>query len=385
LGIFVSLFDAVCLPWQPYVARQERRSAWIEAAALNEGRPVWQLDSGALARTAITCNYPVMAGSVSMTPGRKGRRFAGALSVALVHCLASYALVQWVSLTGLVSVTFLLVQPAAVSAFACYVTDLDGTQSRNHYIITPTVLVFVAMGVAGIFLREGVICVVMLLPLWLMLAISGGLIARASRKRGPDYSTVFSPAFLCLPPVMMMLEPTVLPATWSSHEVTRRIDVAASAARIWPLLEGIPQLRAGEGRWNLSQDLLGVPRPLGARLVGDGPGAIRQARWQRGVHFNEVVTNWQPGRAIGWRFDFAGSDGWQFTDPHLRPDSPWFQVTDGGYRLLPLHNGDQRVILSTRYRVRTPVNAYAALWGQLFLGDMENNLLATIKARAETR
>jgi hypothetical protein len=60
-------------------------------------------------------------------------------------------------------------------------------------------------------------------------------------------------------------------------------------------------------------------------------------------------------------------------------------VTDGGYRLLPLHNGDQRVILSTRYRVRTPVNAYAALWGQLFLGDMENNLLATIKARAETR
>jgi hypothetical protein len=29
-----------------------------------------------------------------------------------------------------------------------------------------------------------------------------------------------------------------------------------------------------------------------------------------------------------------------------------------------------------------PVNGYSALWGKLFLGDVENSLLALIKQRA---
>ena len=41
--------------------------------------------------------------------------------------------------------------------------------------------------------------------------------------------------------------------------------------------------------------------------------------------------------------------------------------------------------LDTRYRIRTPVNAYSAWWGEVFLGDIHDNLLAVIKARAEER
>jgi hypothetical protein len=40
-------------------------------------------------------------------------------------------------------------------------------------------------------------------------------------------------------------------------------------------------------------------------------------------------------------------------------------------------------VLDTGYRMRTPVNGYAALWGELFLGDLEGNLLALVKQRAE--
>ena len=40
-------------------------------------------------------------------------------------------------------------------------------------------------------------------------------------------------------------------------------------------------------------------------------------------------------------------------------------------------------MIDTHYWMRTPVNIYAALWGEFFLGDIENNLLALVKQRAE--
>jgi hypothetical protein len=33
--------------------------------------------------------------------------------------------------------------------------------------------------------------------------------------------------------------------------------------------------------------------------------------------------------------------------------------------------------------MKTRLNGYAALWGELFLGDLESNLLALVKGRAE--
>ena len=33
--------------------------------------------------------------------------------------------------------------------------------------------------------------------------------------------------------------------------------------------------------------------------------------------------------------------------------------------------------------MQTPVNGYSRLWGEIFLGDIEKNLLVLIKQRAE--
>lgn len=129
--------------------------------------------------------------------------------------------------------------------------------------------------------------------------------------------------------------------------------------------------------------MLGVPRPLGAHMLGDGIGAVRMADWGRQVRFREHIIDWQPGRSIGWRFDFRGLDAWQFTDRHLMPDSAYFKVTTGGYRMEPAGPGRTRVIIDTRYWMQTPVNGYSRLWGEIFLGDIEKNLLALIKQRAE--
>jgi hypothetical protein len=65
------------------------------------------------------------------------------------------------------------------------------------------------------------------------------------------------------------------------------------------------------------------------------------------------------------------------------PDSRYFRVTTGGYRMEPMGGGRTRVTIHTRYWMQTPVNAYSRLWGEVFLGDIEANLLALIRQRAE--
>lgn len=311
------------------------------------------------------------------------RRIIAAFGIAMVHGLASYVLLTQVrGAEALVGVAFLFVQPAALCAFVCYVADPLATRSRAFYAQVPAVLVLGAIGLGGYLFQEGVICCLMLAPIWYGMGFLATRILYNRRKRQePYYNDVFSLGYLALPLVIAAIEPMIEPQ-WQSYTVTRSAVIAAPPEKLWPLLRGIPDVRVGEGRSNITQDLIGVPRPLGARLLGDGVGAARQARWERGIAFAEVVDEWRPLRRIGWRFDFRGSTGWQFTDQHLRPDSAYFHVTRGGYRLDPVDAGHCRVTVSTTYAIRTHANTYAALWGEFLLGDLEDNLLALIAGRA---
>jgi hypothetical protein len=309
-------------------------------------------------------------------------RLFSALSVAAAFGLGAYALLEATRPNnGLVSFSFLLVLPAAVTAFVAYVVDPWGERSFAQYLAIPFWLALVVVGLSIAVLREGVICVLILSPLWLGSGMVGSAITYRIMQMlhdGRRYCT----ALLVLPLAAMQIEPAI-PLPETTVTVTRSIVIAAEASAIWKLLRGIPDVHPGEGRWNISQDVIGVPRPIGARLVGEGIGAERLAVWGHNISFKERITAWQPGVRIGWRFIFDNMDGWGYTDRHLLPKSAYFRVVEGGYRMVPLGAHRTRIILDTGYWIRTPVNAYSALWGELFLGDLENNLLALVKQRAE--
>ncbi len=308
-------------------------------------------------------------------------KIAGAVGVALAFGLGVYALLEATRPNGLISFSFLLLLPAAVSAFVAYVADPWAERRLGAYLMIPVWLLLAVIVVSIFLLKEGAVCVIMLSPLWVGSGAAGAAVTyhlRRRLKRGRSYCL----AVLALPLLAMQVEPHVpLPAAEAT--VSRTIVVEAPPERIWPLLRGIPDVHPGEGRWNLSQDVIGVPRPRGARLVGEGIGAERLASWGDQISFRERITEWAPGRRIGWRFIFDDPEGWRFTDRHLTPDSAYFHVTTGGYSLTPLGPNRTRVTLATRYWMKTPVNGYSALWGEFFLGDLENNLLALIEQRAE--
>lgn len=315
-------------------------------------------------------------------------RIAAAFALGLAFALGVYLLIQSANPNGLVSFTFLLLLPAVITAFIAYVGDPLAERPRSFYLAAVPFWLLAAVVVASLaILHEGVICILMLAPFWFVLSILGGWIAWRSRQRAEPVENVFrASSLLLLPLVAMQVEPLV-PLPRDAASVTRSVIIDAEPATVWRHARASDGLQPGEGRWNVSQDVIGLPRPIGARLDREGLGATRRVEWQQGIRFREVVTDWQPGRRLWWNFRFPAQDmdAWAMQDRHLLPDSPHYRIVDGGYDLTPLPGGRTRLTLTTRYWAQTPVNWYARAWGELLIGDVSANVLAVVRQRAEAQ
>ena len=317
-----------------------------------------------------------------------GFRWAAAVLVALMYGVASYVIIDLVRPdSGYFSIGFAILQPAVLSAFIAYLGDPKFRRGRVYYVIVPIALMIGMWAISVVFLKEGTICVIMLSPIWVVSGLAGTLLLEWVRKRAGDGGgkpRIYAAGIFAFPLAILPFE-AALPVPEAHHRVVRSVVIDAPAEAIWPLMQGMGNIAPHEGASNFSQDIAGLPRPLNARLDGEGIGARRGGTWQNGIHFAEVVDRWKPNREIGWTFDFSDSAGWEFTDIHLHPASEHMEIRRGGYVLEPLGGERHRLILHTDYTARTHLNAYAMLWGELFLGDISDNLLATIKDRAETR
>ncbi len=320
-------------------------------------------------------------------PARRGERWplVTAFIAALAVALGAYLLIE-VGMGGAVGYTLLVVLPAALSAFVAWVGSLRRNWARSTYFLVPVWLGGGMTAIGMVFLREGVICVLMVLPLWLLFGMLGVwpvYLYRQRRNRAD--STIFrANALLLLPFLALVLDQQVAPPR-DSYVVTRAIIVEASAAQSWDALLAIPAIAPDEGRWTFSQSVLRLPRPVESSLAGRGVGAVRDARWQDDIRFQEIVTDWHPGREIAWRFAFPDPSIHLRTDRHINPDSRQLRIERGGYRLIPMAGGRTRIELWTRYRMETPVNAYAAMWGEQILGDIQANVLAVVAARLRSK
>lgn len=298
----------------------------------------------------------------------------------------SFFLVEWARPdSGVVSVSFALVQPAAINAFIAYVGDPMAIRSRRYYALIPVATAGGMIAVSAFVLQEGAVCIAMLAPLWVLAGLGGTLFAYMLRDREKEADlrdTFAAHGLLVLPLVALVFEPLV-PVPVEQRTVINEVVIDASAEDIWPLMQGMGEVEPDAGHWTFSHSIIGLPRPALAQLDGEGIGARRHARWAEGVHFDEVVDRWEPERVIGWQFDFTRSGGWEVTDPHLRPDGPYMRILEGGYELEPLDNGKHLLRLETTYEAQTHFNGYAALWGRIFLGDIQGNVLAVIKQAAE--
>lgn len=314
---------------------------------------------------------------------RKGlhKRLLSGFALALAIALSAFLLFS-MSRTGSIwfaSLWFLALLPAVLCALICYIGDPDRTRTAGFYWLTPVVLaVIVCLGSAFV-LREGVICIVMVSPVWLISGWAGAFVMRSQRHRR---GRTLQSSFLIIPLAAAMVE-AQLPMPHETVSLSRTALVRAAPEDIWPYAVSSRDIGDHEGRWTISHNIIGIPRPRESSVVGAGVGAVRTAYWGDHINFEERIVTWAPGRKLGWDFNFTNSSVQDYTDKHISPDGEFLKIDSGDYVLRPISPNLTEVTLTTRYIAKTHVNPYAKLWGELMMGDIQDNVLTIIKTRAE--
>ena len=112
---------------------------------------------------------------------------------------------------------------------------------------------------------------------------------------------------------------------------------------------------------------------------------MRESRWGKLVHFDEVIQEWQPERYVRWTYRFApDSFPRQALDDHVVIGGHYFDLIDTSYTLSPEGEGSAtRLTTRVQYRISTQFNFYADWAAQFLLGNLCEVGLHLYKARSE--
>jgi hypothetical protein len=289
---------------------------------------------------------------------------------------------------AVLSIGFLFLVPYAIGVLTLALSPAHQRTRWAYAIFAPWVPCIVIGVVVGLIQAELWICVLMALPLFMLMAMLGGLTVkfvadrRARRGSGSDQGR---------PPGAMLGVLVLLPfvatpismqvgGAMTTRTVERSILVHATPEQVWSQIVAVPEIQPEEHRfaWFTA---VGLPRPVEATVTADGAGAMRSASYANGIRVLEPVDEWQPHSRYGFsvELDMATplpSAIWQAVEGNH------FDVTHVAYTLESTPDGTL-LRLATNYRLETPVNGYAAAWMDFLLGDFESYILEIVKRRAE--
>lgn len=317
-------------------------------------------------------------------PRRRHRAWSSIAAVALGVAYGLFARLVFGHDTfreylGVMTWTFLFAVPVVIGFATVYTLPGEAPRWRAAIVVPwlPSLLIVAgALALAW----EGLICAVVWLPAFLVLASVGGLIAMAVRQAsGQPRSFVL--ASVALVPFILAPAEQMLPEPSRTHTLTDRIVIEADAATVWEQIREVAPISDAELGPSLAYRI-GFPRPIEARLVGTGVGSVRQATFEGGVTFVERVTEWAPGRALAFTIDASAVPSTTF-DQHVAVGGRYFDVLDGRYLIRPL--GPDRVELSlvSTHRLSTRFNGYTRLWSDRFMRDIQQTILGVVRARSE--
>lgn len=236
----------------------------------------------------------------------------------------------------------------------------------------------------GALLREGTICILMAIPLFLLMAVVGALVGWAASRldaSDPRPGPRLMGAALLLPLAIAPAEQLVEPDS-AYQRVERRVHIAAAPATVWQLINHPQAIRPEELDTGWAYRI-GVPYPIEAHTLEPRVGGLRALRWERGVSFEERITEWVPERRIAWTYRFdAGSFPPGSLDDHIVIGGRYFGLDDTSYTLTPADGGTD-LSISVGTHVTTTFNGYAGWWAAFLVDDTAQAILHFYKTRAE--
>jgi uncharacterized membrane protein YhaH (DUF805 family) len=273
-------------------------------------------------------------------------------------------------------VSLFLGAPFIMGAMAGYVLNARYRADAGETSRVAAWTVIVTGAVLLLFAIEGVVCIAMSLPLALGAAWLGGKLGRfiALSRGSPAYAALAVLLFPLASPVVDGSRPR------AAREVRSVVEIDASPEAVWRNVVAFPPIER-------PSDLLfrtGIAYPTGARIDGQGVGAIRYCDFSTGA-FVEPVTVWDPGQRLS--FDISRQPApmrelspYAIAPPHL---DGWFRGVRGEFRLVPLANGGTRLEGTTWYELDIHPAPYFALFADYIVGRIHHRVLTHIESLAE--
>lgn len=283
------------------------------------------------------------------------------------------------SFIDIVSRAFLILTPFSVGAISVYIPWRRGPVPFGKQVMLSSVTMVAFILSMFLFFIEGLVCIVLVLPIFVVMSIVGG-VAMGAILHYTNYRRGAIRAVLLLPLLVAPLEHQ-LPSIPETRLVTTSITINAPAEQIWQQLGSVKDIKRSELPFALVH-FMGVPYPLEAEMKGEGLGALRTSTWEKGVTFGERITAWNPPHQMVYEFEIApDSIPKDALDRHVEMGGEYFTVLNGGYTLMPLENGSTEVTLHTVYQNRSSLKLYGAIWGDFILDDFHHVILSLISTR----
>lgn len=276
--------------------------------------------------------------------------------------------------------SFIFLAPALVGMVTVYVAERQKRRTWWYYAWAPAVANALFVVGSLMILIEGIICAVVIVPLFCLLGVAGGLIMGAI-CRATDWPKQTLGVFAVLPLVLGAFEHRIaLPERVDTIE--RTVFVAAPPARVWGEIWNARDIKASEVERGFIYRI-GVPMPLAGitRMTPDGP--VRTITMGKGIRFDQLAVAWEPERFVDYRYRFApDSFPPHALDDHVTIGGRYFDLRATSYTLVPRGEGTElRVAMG--YRVSTRFNWYAAPLARLLIGNFEETVLEFYRHRAE--
>lgn len=302
----------------------------------------------------------------------------GALcGVALRLIFAGMPGLQWSAMNP----EFLLLAPFAVGAVTVYLAERSERRSYRYYIVAGMLSNVLFVLGTMLILIEGLICAVLIVPLFAACGALGAVIMGAICRRTNWPKAPIILAIVSLPFVLGAILPGGAGDPYIGV-IERTVIVNAAPAAIWRELHDTRAIRPSEVEHGWMYRI-GVPTPeFGVtRMTAEGP--VRDVRMGKGIYFSQHAVQWELNRHVRWTYRFS-DDSFPpgAMDDHVRIGGHYFDVIDSEYTLTPVDAQSTAMKVRMRYRVSTRFNWYAKVIAQGLIGNFEEVILGFYARRA---
>jgi Polyketide cyclase / dehydrase and lipid transport len=229
---------------------------------------------------------------------------------------------------------------------------------------------------------EGLMCMIMALPIALVLAVLGGMVGYTlqHRPRGREHSPAMMALLLFLSPGVMTTE-WLFPREAPLLHVVSSIEVNAPPERVWKHVVSFAELPPPEETIFRA----GVAYPIRARIEGSGPGAIRYCEFSTGP-FVEPIKIWDEPRLLQFSVTANPRPMREWSPyPNVEPKhlDGYLVSQQGQFRLVALPGGRTLLEGTTWYQHHLWPAGYWQVWSDAIIHRIHLRVLRHVKALSE--